>query len=63
VTSCLGLGVGTPCTREVSAFYRCLAATSPAQWECDDEGAASIREGLCDAEQERVVSCIETKAR
>jgi hypothetical protein len=60
--NCLAMAVGTPCTDEFSAFYRCLVAEPIEHWECAEDGVAAIREGFCEEEQERAVGCMEAKA-
>jgi hypothetical protein len=61
VANCLGAAAGTPCSSEFSAFYGCLLPQPIKAWECADDGVAAIREGICDAEQERVLRCMERK--
>jgi hypothetical protein len=51
----------TPCQEPFSGFYRCLAGKPDSNWECSEDGVASIREGLCDKEQGQVVACMEAK--
>ena len=61
--NCIGMGIGTPCSEPVAAFYACLQREPAAHWECGEDGIAAIREGYCEKEQERTVACMETKAQ
>jgi hypothetical protein len=61
--NCIGMGVGTPCSDQFSALYACLVREPVAHWECGEDGVAAIREGYCDKEQERAISCMEAKAQ
>lgn len=60
--NCLAMAVGTPCSAEFSALYRCLAREPAEHWECADDGVAAVREGFCEKEQEAVVGCMEARA-
>ena len=51
-------GVGA-CKDEMGSVLGCFAREPIAHWECDDDGAPSIKEGYCDAEQARFVACVE----
>lgn len=51
----------TPCPREIGLFYACLLRQPEQNWECADDGVAAIREGYCDAEQQAVIACMNTK--
>ena len=62
-SNCVGMGAITPCTDEVSAFYRCLTKQPTRNWQCDEDGVAAIREGLCDTEQSHVVKCMQAKGQ
>jgi hypothetical protein len=59
--NCLGMASLTPCSEPISEFYRCLVREPLEHWECDEDGIGSIREGYCDSEQARAVSCAEAK--
>lgn len=61
--NCIGMGVGTPCSEQFSALYACFLREPVAHWECGEDGVAAIREGYCEKEQERAVSCMEAKAQ
>jgi hypothetical protein len=61
--SCIGMGIGTPCSEPFAALYACLQREPPAHWECGEDGVAAIREGYCEKEQERTVDCMEAKAQ
>ncbi len=59
--NCRAMAMLTPCNETIGAFYRCLVRQPIANWECDDDGLAEIREGICDKEQADVASCAEEK--
>jgi len=46
------------CQTEMRAALACFVSHPVTDWECDDDGMAAIKNGICDAEQGRVVSCI-----
>lgn len=60
--NCLAMAVGTPCSEEFAALYRCLVSEPVAHWECAEDGVAGLRDGFCEKEQERSVGCMEAKA-
>jgi hypothetical protein len=60
--NCLAMGVGTPCSDQMSKFLRCLVSEPVERWECGEDGVAAIREGFCDKEQEQAVGCMEATA-
>jgi hypothetical protein len=62
LTNCVAAATGTPCNPEFKGFYGCIVKEPIKNWECAEDGVASIREGLCDAEQERAVTCMQAKA-
>lgn len=59
--NCLAMGTLTPCADQTTSFYGCLVHQPTQNWKCDEKGVAAIRAGFCDAEQERVVVCMESK--
>jgi hypothetical protein len=61
--SCIGMGIGTPCSESFAVLYACLQREPVAHWECGEDGIAAIRDGYCEKEQERAVDCMEAKAR
>jgi hypothetical protein len=61
--NCLAVGTVTPCTSDVKAFYACLVKQPVKNWECDDDGVAAIREGFCEKEQEKTVTCMQAKLK
>jgi hypothetical protein len=61
LSNCLGMASLTPCSEPISQFFQCLVGEPLEHWECDEDGIGSIREGYCDSEQARAVSCAETK--
>jgi hypothetical protein len=62
LTNCVAAAAGTPCNPEFQTFYRCLLKEPVRNWECAEDGVAAIREGFCDKEQARAVSCMQEKA-
>jgi hypothetical protein len=51
----------TPCKKEISSFYDCLLRQPLQNWECALDGVAAIRDGLCNAQQEESLRCMEAK--
>lgn len=62
MSDCLAMAIGTPCVEEFASLYRCLMKEPVEHWECAEDGVAAIREGFCDDEQKKSVSCMEVKA-
>ena len=50
------------CRTELVNALRCFAEKPAANWECGEDGLASIREGFCDAEQGHFAACVEKTA-
>lgn len=48
----------TLCQAHVRAVATCAIGKSASDWECNDEGLASIKDGVCVAEQTRVEACL-----
>jgi hypothetical protein len=63
LVNCVAAGSGTPCNAEFQAFYQCLVPQPIKNWECDEDGVASIKPGNCDKEQERAIQCMAAKAQ
>jgi hypothetical protein len=61
--NCMGAATGTPCNPEFQSFYQCLVPQPIKNWECAEDGIAAIRVGICEKEQERVLHCMEAKAK
>ena len=60
--NCLAMASVTPCREPMTAFYDCLVGQPVSHWRCDREsGVAQIREGFCEDEQRKTVSCMEAK--
>jgi len=57
--NCVAMGSLRPCFATVTELYTCLSAQPSERWECAEDGVAAIREGHCEAEQERAVGCME----
>ena len=48
-----------PCADELRVALRCFIRQPVSRWECgDDDGLASVKDGTCDAEQERYARCV-----
>jgi hypothetical protein len=54
-----GSMLGTPCQDRVQAFLDCVEKEPVAHWECVN-GLPAIRDGYCDAEQARILECIQS---
>jgi hypothetical protein len=55
--------LATPaCRGELLAALSCFAKRPASDWECDADGAASIKDGFCESEQERFATCLERSA-
>jgi hypothetical protein len=61
--NCLAMATATPCSSELLAMQRCLAAQPLEHWECSQDGVGAIRVGYCDDEQGAAVHCMTTKMR
>lgn len=56
--TCLG-SFGLPvCPREMEKFLSCTHRTSVESFECDETGTAILKGAACDAEQGRLVACL-----
>jgi hypothetical protein len=47
------------CRAEMQAALRCFAEQPSKNWECDTDGLPSIKEGFCDAQQEKYTNCMQ----
>jgi hypothetical protein len=47
------------CQTEMLATLRCFAKQPTSNWECDTDGAPSIKEGVCNPEQEAFTNCMQ----
>jgi hypothetical protein len=61
LSNCIAMGSLTPCAEQFGSFYQCLLKQPLQNWECAEDGVASIKPGFCDTEQEAAVRCLETK--
>lgn len=59
--NCLAMVSLTPCTKEISAMLDCTLREPIARWECAEDGVGAIRDGYCDEEQGKAVTCMEQK--
>jgi len=59
--NCVATASATPCAAAFSTFYDCLVKQPVKNFECDEDGVASVREGFCDAEQATALRCMEAK--
>lgn len=50
------------CRSEMDAFLACAAQRPLGDWECDPDTGASVRDGVCDREQEGVMQCVQALA-
>jgi hypothetical protein len=48
-----------PCDSELRASLTCVTAEPIAHWECSDEGLPVIRDGYCNAEQAKLMACVQ----
>ena len=46
------------CKAELTSAFRCFAREPASNWECGEEGIASIKDGYCDAQQARYFGCM-----
>jgi len=46
------------CQNEMRAALACFVTHPVTDWECDDDGMAAVKSGICDEEQSSVVRCI-----
>lgn len=46
------------CAPRLEAFLRCLLSRPLTDFECDDDGVASVKDGPCDHEQGAVAQCL-----
>jgi hypothetical protein len=56
-TQCRAMYQLRPCLPQVGNFVACLQREPIAHWECDEDGAAAIRDGYCGKEQAAIVEC------
>jgi hypothetical protein len=49
------------CQGEMRAALDCFVNRPLDAWECGDEGMPVVKDGNCDAEQARVVSCLDKR--
>jgi hypothetical protein len=56
-TQCLAMYQLRPCLAQVGKFVACLQREPIEHWECDEDGAAAIRDGYCNKEQAAIVDC------
>lgn len=50
------------CKPKLEVFLRCLVSRPLTDFECDDDGIASIKDGPCDLEQGAVAQCLVSTA-
>jgi len=50
------------CAAEMAAVLRCFEREPLAHWECTPDGQPAIKDGYCDREQGRFVTCAEKNA-
>jgi hypothetical protein len=49
------------CQEHVAKFITCLMQQPLSAWMCSPGGTPSLREGMCGAEQEAIVSCLQAQ--
>ena len=57
VASCREIQGVTACKDEMASLLRCFAREPIAHWECNPDGEAALKNGLCNAEQKLLVTC------
>jgi hypothetical protein len=61
--NCQAMGLIAGCNEQMLVLYRCLGGQAVDRWECAEDGVAAIRDGFCEAEQEKAVACVEMKTK
>lgn len=57
--SCVEMGTSAEaCAPKLDTFMRCLVSRPLSDFECDDDGIASVKDGPCDVEQGAVAQCL-----
>jgi hypothetical protein len=46
------------CRSQLEVAFDCAAARPPSDWECNSDGEAVIKDGVCDAEVQRLIQCL-----
>jgi hypothetical protein len=59
--NCVAAASETPCSQAFSTFYDCLTRQPLQNFQCDEDGVAAVREGVCDQEQAATLRCVEAK--
>jgi hypothetical protein len=62
VASCREMQGVTACKGEMASLLRCFAREPIAHWECNAEGEAALKNGICNAEQRLLVTCAQSPA-
>src|SRR5439155_863841 len=48
----------TACSKGLDSFMLCLVQQPVGNFECNDEGVPSVKDGFCDAQQQALASCL-----
>jgi len=51
------------CSSEMVRTLTCFANQPRENWECDDDGLPSIKEGHCNAEQAKFATCLQARQK
>lgn len=57
-SDCEQAGALPMCQAEARAAVRCAAARPASDWECDEDGEAELKDGICEEEGEVLFSCV-----
>ena len=58
ITACEEMQDVPVCKAEMQEVVGCMITKPAKDWECSEEGIAAIRDGVCDDEQRRFMTCI-----
>ncbi|WP_437284162.1 hypothetical protein [Sorangium sp. So ce406] len=59
LAACAAMQAQAPCSAEMQVALACFARQPASAWACGEDGVPSVKEGICDAEQEAYVRCVE----
>jgi hypothetical protein len=60
LTACKEMQDVPVCKAEMQEVVGCMVTKPPKDWECSEEGIAALKDGVCDDEQGRFMTCIMT---
>jgi hypothetical protein len=58
LVSCNGLYDAAQCRSELRAFIDCSVERPASDWECNEEGEADLKAGICQAQLDAVETCL-----